>query len=83
MPGLDGTGPLGNGLYGRGLGQCGRDLGLRRGFGRGFGWRYAQRAAIVEPVTLSKEEQKKILEAELKDIEAEKAAIEKRLTEIV
>jgi len=78
MPNRDGTGPEGQGpLTGRGLGPCG--LGLRRGFGRGFargfGWRYA------EPITLTKEEQKKILEAELKDIEAEKQEIEKRLKE--
>ncbi len=79
MPGQDGTGPIGNGpLTGRGLGPCG--CGMRRGFGRGFGrgfyWRYA------EPAALTKEEQKKILEAELKEIEAEKQGIEKRLKEL-
>jgi hypothetical protein len=46
---------------------------MRRGFGRGFRWR--------TPVALTKEEEKKILEAELKEIEAEKAEIEKRLKE--
>jgi hypothetical protein len=77
MPGMDRTGPIGYGpLTGRGLGPCGRGLAFRRGFGRGFGWRY------VEPVNLTKEEQKKILEAELKEIEAEKQEIEKRLKEL-
>jgi hypothetical protein len=70
MPGGDGTGPLG--LWprtGRGFGRCfGRGLGLRC-------WRYA-------PVSLTKEEQKKILEAELKEIEMEKQKIEKRLKEM-
>ena len=81
MPGLDGTGPAGQGpMTGRGLGPCG--CGMRRGFGRGFGrglglryWRYA-------PVSLTKEEQKKILEAELKEIDLEKQEIEKRLKEM-
>ncbi len=77
MPGQDGTGPMGYGpLTGRKFGHCGRGLAPRRGFGRGFGWRY------VEPVTLTKEEQKKILEAELKEIEAEKEGIEKKLKEL-
>ena len=58
MPGYDRTGPRGEGpLTGRGLGPCGG------GFRRGFGRRYA------EPVTLSKEEEKKILQAEKKEIE--------------
>jgi len=81
MSGLDGTGPVGQGpMTGRGLGPCG--CGMRRGFGRGFGrglglryWRYA-------PVSLTKEEQKKILEAELKEIDLEKQEIEKRLKEM-
>jgi len=77
MPGQDRTGPLGLGpLTGRGLGPCGRGLAFRRGFGRGFGWRY------VEPVALTREEEKKILEAELKEIETEKQEIEKRLKEM-
>ncbi|MBU3957853.1 MAG: DUF5320 domain-containing protein [Nanoarchaeota archaeon] len=79
MPGQDETGPMGYGpLTGRGLGPCG--CGMRRifgrGFGRGFGWIYA------EPADLSKDGQKKILEAELKEIEAEKRGIEKRLEEM-
>lgn len=61
---MDKTGPLGQGtLTGRGLGPCGR--GFRRGFGRRF----------LQPLELSKEEEKKILESE-------KAEIEKRLKEL-
>ena len=73
MPGFDGTGPLGYGsLTGRGFGPCG--CGMRRGYGRGFGFR--------RQVTLTKEEERKILEAELKEVELEKQEIEKRLKEI-
>jgi hypothetical protein len=83
MPGRDGTGPLGRGpLTGRGLGPCGRGLAFRRGFGRGFGWRRFFDEPVFEPITLTKEEQKKILEEELKEIETEKEAIEKRLKEM-
>ena len=51
MPGMDGTGPFGDGRPGRGLGPCGRfgtpagerfgirrGRGFRRGFGRGYGF---------------------------------------------
>jgi len=77
MPGQDGTGPQGQGpMTGRGLGPCG--WGMRRGFGRGFGWRCWGAA----PMTFTKEEEKKILEAELKEIELEKREIEKRLKEL-
>ncbi|MBL7160898.1 MAG: DUF5320 domain-containing protein [Candidatus Aenigmarchaeota archaeon] len=79
MPRGDGTGPFGRGrLTGRGLGPCGGGLASRRGFGRGF----AGRQAVAEPVALSKEEEKKILEAELMEIETEKQGIEKRLKEM-
>ena len=73
MPRFDRTGPMGYGpMTGRGFGPCGRGLGFRRG----FGLRYA------EPVALTKEEQKKILEAELKEIEAERKEIENKLKEL-
>ena len=76
MPGQDGTGPAGQGaLTGRGFGPCG--CGMRRGFGRGFGRRLA-----YKQVALTESEEKKILQAELKDIEAEKQEIAKRLKEI-
>jgi hypothetical protein len=72
MPGQDRTGPLGLGtLTGRGLGPCG--CGMRRGFGRGLGYR--------RQVALTKDEEKNILEAELKEIELEKQEIEKALKE--
>ena len=65
MPGQDGTGPAGQGpLTGRGLGPCGG--GMRRGccgrgFGRGFGY--------GRQVSFTKDEEKKILEAEKQEIE--------------
>jgi len=85
MPGQDGTGPSRQGpMTGRGLGPCGRGMrrGFGRGFGRGMGWRCWGIYSYAEPVTLTKQEEKKILEAELKEIEAEKQEISKRLEEI-
>lgn len=53
MPGFNGTGPIGTGTMGRGLGPCGRGYsryprpwsGVRFGYGRGMfrglRWRYA------------------------------------------
>jgi len=78
MPNMNGTGPQGMGaMTGRGLGPCG--AGMRRGLGRGFGRSRCPARAIVG---FSKDEEKKILEADLKDVEAEKEAIQKRLKEI-
>jgi len=81
MPEYDKTGPEGKGSKtGRQMGKCeeaepiGRGFG--RGFGRGCGWRFWNR-----PVTLTKDEQKKILHEELKEIEIEKKEIEKKLKE--
>ncbi len=78
MPGQDKTGPQGMGaLTGRGLGPCGN--GIRRGFScRGFGFR----ARCSTPVNLTKEEEKKILEEDLKEIESEKESIKKRLEDM-
>jgi hypothetical protein len=77
MPGQDQTGPLGLGpLTGRGFGPCGN--GMRRGFSRGCG-------RIGNPrffAGFTKDEEKKILEAELKEIDLEKQEIEKKLKEI-
>ncbi|MFH1978283.1 MAG: DUF5320 domain-containing protein [Candidatus Aenigmatarchaeota archaeon] len=76
MPGFDRTGPRGYGATsGRGMGPCGRGMRYCRGFGRGRGFSFR----YTEPAELTKEEQKKIIEAELKDIEAEKQEIEKQL----
>ena len=81
MPRYDETGPLGQGqLSGRGFGPCGRGFGFGRGFGRGFGWRQ-QNAGFGFP-ELSKEEQKKILKAELEQIALEKKALENKLKEM-
>jgi hypothetical protein len=81
MPNFDGTGPQGMGaMTGRGLGPCGG--GMRRGCGRGFGRGFGFRAKYATPITLTKDEEKKILEADLKDIEVEKEAIQKRLKEM-
>lgn len=85
MPWRDGTGPFGEGpLTGRGLGPCGRGMGWKRGFGRGFGRGFARRRylagePVFEPVVLTKEEQRKILEEEKKDLELEMKEIEKKL----
>ncbi|MFA5173587.1 MAG: DUF5320 domain-containing protein [Candidatus Pacearchaeota archaeon] len=83
MPNMDGTGPNGIGpMTGRGLGPCGAGLrGYGRGFGRGYGRGFAFRARL-NPVNLTKEEEKKILEAELNEVSLEKQEIEKRLKEI-
>ena len=85
MPNRNQTGPLGQGaLTGRGLGPCcrgfARRLGIRQGLGRGLGFR--ARAFLEEPVTLTEAEEKKILKAELKEIEDERKDVEKRLKEL-
>jgi hypothetical protein len=48
---------------------------------RGYGRRYWQRFPSIEPKTLTKEEQKKILKEQLEEVEREKQLIEKRLKE--
>ncbi len=79
MPSRDKTGPLGQGpLTGRGMGFCNSEgalvrpwcRGFRKGFGRGF---------ITQPLELTPEEKKKVLESELKEIEDYKKEIEKKL----
>jgi len=76
MPGFDGTGPLGTGPYGRGLGPCGR--GMAAGWGRGFrrgGW-YGG-VGFVPPFTPG--EEKGYLEQQKSWLESQLAGIEKRL----
>lgn len=71
MPGLDRTGPLRQRLLtGRGFGPCG-GFGFRR-FGTGFRRRFQ----------LTETDEKKILEAELQEIEEDKKEIGKRLKEL-
>ncbi len=70
MPNSDGTGPMGQGpLTGRGGGKCGV-VGQGGGYGRGMRGslcRFGQKGST--PVSLSKEEQKKILQEEKKGID--------------
>jgi len=78
MPGKDGTGPNEKGsMIGGGLGPCGR--GMRRGVRRSLGKGRFASCPKKFTVGFSKDEEKKILEADLKDIEAEKETIKKRL----
>ena len=71
MPAKNKTGPEGRGpKTGRQMGNCDGAEPINRGFGfqgqgRGFGRRYWCR----QPINLTKEEEKKILEAEQKEIE--------------
>ncbi len=80
MPWGDGTGPWWiQGRNIRGFWRCwrfGRGFGW---FGRGFRWRSFWPFRDYE---LTKEEEIKILEAALKDIEVEKREIEKKLKEL-
>ncbi len=79
MPNIDRTGPLGYGpRTGRCLGPCGR--GLRRGFGRNTG--YGRGYSFVS-AGFSKEEEKRILEQELEELELEKKEIETRINKLV
>ncbi len=86
MPQRDGTGPLGQGpLTGRGLGPCGTGSGLRRGLGRGIGrgrGLVLGCCPVANQVNLTAEEEKKILEAELKELDLDKDEIQKRLKEL-
>jgi hypothetical protein len=81
MPGMDKTGPFGNGPVGRGMGPCGGGFanqeGGSRGMGRGFrrgggrGWRST-------PVN-SVEDEKALLEQQKKQLKAQIEAVEKQL----
>jgi hypothetical protein len=55
-------------------------MAYRRGFGRGRGWKHCH--TLIETAKLTKEEEKKILKAELREIEEEKQEIEKKLKEL-
>jgi hypothetical protein len=81
MPGQDRTGPLGEGaMTGRGLGLCGN--GIRRGVGRGLGRGCRRGFGFRNQIALTKEEEKKTLESELKTLDLEKQEIERRLSEL-
>ena len=83
MPNKDGTGPNGEGaLTGRGFGNC-EGAGIGRGFSRGRRSRFCWRFPLTQKeVSLSKEQEKKVLEAELAELDAEKAEIQKRLKDL-
>jgi len=72
MPWGDGTGPW----WAQGRGW--RCLGSRRG----FYWRRFLDEPVFEPITLTKEEQKKILEQEKSDLELELKRIEEKMKEL-
>ena len=81
MPNRDQTGPNGEGaLTGRGLGNCD---GARQGYGRNFGCGFGRRCGrgFGRFGALTKDDERKILEAQLTELEIEKAEIEKRLKE--
>lgn len=97
MPRFDRTGPRGEGpMTGRGLGPCGRGLGFRRGFGRGAGFGrgrgfgrgfrrgYAYDYAPVAPVApaLTKDQEKAILEDEMKILQEDMEAIKERIKQL-
>jgi hypothetical protein len=75
MPGLDKTGPRGEGpTTGRGLGPCGsglawrRGCGMGRGLGRYFGWNWPQNKEDQKKALV---DYKKALEEELEDVKKE------------
>lgn len=68
MPYGDGTGPMGNGIPGRRMGMCGMNNQFYR--------------ARIFKQEISKEQQVKILDAELAEIDIEKSVIEKKLKEL-
>jgi len=89
MPGYDGTGPFAYGpLTGRGLGPCGRGLGFRRGFGRGRGFRFRRAFPLdsiipvyrEEPIT--KQDEKKLVQEEIRYLEQDLKELRKRLEEL-
>ncbi|HOT94376.1 MAG TPA: DUF5320 domain-containing protein [Methanoregulaceae archaeon] len=89
MPGFDMTGPAGYGPgTGRGMGPCGRGMAMRRGgrggFGRGAGMGFGRGALWMSPAAepLTDEAKRRLLEAELARIEAEKIEIQRRLNDL-
>lgn len=78
MPRYDGTGPMGTGPIGRGMGPCGggQPRGRGRGFGRGnVGWGMGQ---VVEP----KPETKESMEQRKSWLENQLAAISQQLQDL-
>ena len=84
MPRFNGTGPQGLGANtGRGLGPCGKESDFYgRGFRKGFGQRFGRRGIYKMNLDVNQQDEQKILETELKEIENEKQAISKRIEEL-
>lgn len=76
MPGMDGTGPFGDGRPGRGLGPCAR-IGFGRGFGRRFRGRLGFRSGVNSAVQPS--ETSEFYSYDKKTLETKKAELEKQL----
>lgn len=77
MPGMDNTGPFGNGPVGRGLGRC---RGGQAGWGRGRGFRRGGGAGWnADPPWLSPDEKKEVLVQQKGWLETKLAAITQRL----
>ena len=76
MPGMDGTGPLGNGRPGKGLGPCAR-TGIGRSFGRRFRGRLRCRGGVniaAQPTGISE-----CYSYDKKTLEAKRAELEEQL----
>ncbi|MBN3037732.1 MAG: DUF5320 domain-containing protein [Candidatus Diapherotrites archaeon] len=93
MPYGDGTGPMGHGpRTGRGLGNCpgfssvAFGMGFGRGMGRGrrfLGFAPARQVELTKDQQVSiLEEEKKVMEAELEELEAARQGIAKKLKEL-
>lgn len=83
MPGLDKTGPQGQGsMTGRGVGNCGSGKGLRMGFGRcrGYGRGLGRYFGWNAPQT--KEEKLEDVEAYKKALQEEMEEVDKELTDL-
>ncbi len=82
MPNLNGTGPRGIGpRTGRGMGNCAPGNNRRFGFGRGYGAGRG-RARFFNPPQAIEQEEKQILQDELKALREETKQIESRLEEL-
>ncbi len=93
MPSGDGTGPNGAGpMTGRAMGYCAgfnmpgfMNFGFGRSFGRGRGFAWRARAMSIpqmQPAVITEEQEKELLEEDLKALKQEMEEIQKRLKEL-
>ncbi len=75
MPYLDGTGPMGTGPYGRGMGPCRRGRPMT-GFGRGYGRRFGSGREVLETGDV---DVKRSLESEIESLEQRLSYLRERL----